>query len=161
MKGTILDIMMLGIFIAVILITVILASTILSEFQTHISDAGNQSLNITYFEKGVEALALFNYGILMIFIMGIIGAVLLAYYSNVNPAFIITSIILLVVVVAIIAPIITNMYFEITDASSISTTASTFGIGELLMQNMPLFMSIGGALVIIALYMRTRGNTSA
>lgn len=158
MKGTIFDILVVGIICFVTLITVILCVKILTEFSNVASASGNTTLNSTYFNQGIASLQVFNYGIAMVFIMGVIGSILLAMYLNVNPAYLIVSILLLIIVVAIIFPVISNVYGEIATTNEFSTIASQFNVAEMLMTRLPLFVAVGGALVIIVLYTRMRSE---
>lgn len=158
MKGTIFDIVVVGIICFVTLITVILCVKLLTEFSNVASASGNTTLNASYFNAGITGLQAFNYGIAIVFIMGVIGSVLLAMYMNVNPAFLIVSILLLIVVVAIVFPVISNVYGEIATTAEFSSTASQFNIAEILMIRLPLFVAVGGAIVIIVLYTRMRSE---
>ena len=158
MKGTVFDVMYVGIMVIVILMTVILATMILTAFKNEAIADENQTFNATYFEQGETSMGVFNIGIIMVFIMGIIGAIVLAIYLETSPVFIAISIIFLVIVVGLAAPILSNMYNSFAGQESIVETSETFSTAKLLIDNLPFFMAVGGGLVIIALYTRLRGE---
>lgn len=148
--------MFVVVLVFITMITVLIGNKVLTEFKGNINQT--DILNQTYFESGEDALSVFNIGIIFIFVMGIIGAVILAFYIRTHPVFIAVSLIILVVMVAIVAPIINNMYFEFAEHSEISATASPYNYATILFQNLPLFTAIGAILVMVALYGKLKGE---
>lgn len=154
MKGTVFDVMFVAIMVVILMITIVVGHMILSEMGDAAEASGNTTLNASYFESGESALGVFNIGIVMVFIMGIIGAVILALYLDTNPVFIAISIIFLVIIVAVAMPVLTNLYNEFTLQATISDAAASYTIAKILIDALPLWVAIGGGIVIVALYMK-------
>jgi hypothetical protein len=140
------------------MITVLIGTMLLTKFKEAASESGNTTLNATYFERGESAMGAFNIGSIMIFVMGVIGSIILALYLDVHPVFIVVSIILLIVIVAIPMPILSNLYRAIIGQDALAETAERFTMAQIIIDRMPLFIALGGGIVIVTLFTRLRGE---
>ena len=158
MKGTAIDIFTGIIVLFAFGVGIVVLLYVLNQMTTQFEAAGVLgNASITTMQQGEDALLAFNTGFIFLMIGFIAMAVLLAFFVDTHPAFLIISIILMIILVPV-AAILTNTFRDIVTSPQLASTSAQFDIMLQVMNNLPLFMAIGGFLVIIVLYGKMRSG---
>lgn len=155
MKGLVFDLLTIIILFIGVAITVFFMFLVLGNIKTNVAASG--VINSTYFQQGQDALLIFDYGLLMLLFGGLAVSLLLAFTLRTHTAFIIISIILLIIIIPVTA-ILTNVFRDIAASSDLAATAANFPIIITVVNNFPVIMAIGGILIIIVLYARIKSS---
>lgn len=159
MKGTVVDLIIVFVMLLVAGLVILTSSLFLTEFRTAVNESGI-GFNDSYFIQGEVALQVFNSGFIVIAISLALGTMIFAYYIKGHPAFIIVSIILMVVLV-FISPIFTNIFEEFASDPLLLAEANKFDQIILFMRSLPLFASLMGALMVIVIHAKTGDSVDA
>lgn len=157
-KGSIVDIFLIIFIVFSFFIVIIISGFLLTSFTNTINDSGI-NFNMTYLQKGSDALQGFNSGLIFIAFGSLIAVVLSAFYIKSHPAFFVISLIVFIILM-VITPVFTNIADAFATSDQFSDTANNFDLAVLLMRNLPIFAIICTAVVIIILYGKSRGAGS-
>jgi hypothetical protein len=160
MKGSIFDVLIMGISLFVLAVGIAIAAIIISSVQTSTSDILTSATAQEALQQGVNAVGTFNYGFVVIAVGLGLGSVILAILVPSHPIFMIVSIISLMIFMVIL-PIFSNAFGLLQEESSFSAVSSNFSLMNAIMNNLPLFGAVFGALIIIAMYTRYRSGGQA
>ena len=105
----------------------------------------------------LASLDVINYGMIFMAVGLIISLVVSAFFIQTHPIFFIISIVMLMIVVVVSAPI-SNAFMEMVTSDSLSAEAAEYDIATHIVGNIPLFAVVGGFLIIIALYAKPSGG---
>lgn len=153
-KGTVIDILTIGIFLFVFFVIVIFSSFILTSTSNTIN-AGDTGFNTTLMDQANSALGVFNYGFLLLFFGLSAAAILGAYLIDTHPAFFIVSFVLWLFLI-LLSTVFTDMAFAIAQQAELQATVNNFNIMVLIMLNLPTEMLIIGAVIMIVLFGKGR-----
>lgn len=152
MKGfaIIIEIVVIVAIIAVIALVAVFANQILTDLDTSLTAAGENTTML----QGSKA-AVLSMDELVLFLLGglFIAGILSAFALREHPAFAIFSMILLFIIAPLIA-----MFANVWDAMAVGDTATSmasFTTTDLLMQNLPAICFIFGGIIIIVMFSRT------
>ena len=147
---------------AIILSIVVLSAyTVLTQVQSASATTMTSNASINAMNKGVAAIETFNYGfVVIISFMGLAG-IIYAYLVPTHPILTIISVLVLLISTVYNA-IISNAYETAAASSQLSAAAGEFNLITQFMNNLPLIMTVFGALIIIAMFTRsdTGGGTA-
>lgn len=152
-KGLVLDQFINLIAIFAFCIVLLVVSLVLHNLSA--AAPNNAALNQTYIDLTIEGINTFNATIVFVGFMFLVGILLFAFTNNLHPAFIVFSLLLLIVLTPVSA-VISNVFDEIFGASTFAPIIGNFDIMKLFIDNFPLFLAIGGFLVIIVLYAKNQ-----
>jgi len=154
MKGSILDLIVIIPIIVVIAISVIFSSFILNEIDDRFDKGRTEVFNSTMDDAKTTLL---NFDYSMIFLMvGLCAAVIIgAFMVNTHPIFFFFTFLLLGIF-EILSMVMSNLFGEIIKDANLAPTAASFPLMTGLIENLPLFTLLFGALIAIAMY--TRGD---
>jgi len=152
-KGTIWDLFIIMSMLFLFVISVITSHYVITQLS---GESGFTSSTATSVLNSAEiAVETFNYGYVIIAVSLAIGSVLMVFYLPTNPAFIIVGIILLVILM-VIAPQLSNAYYEFRQNEIMVTSAASFNIMNYMFDSLPLFLTVFGAIILIVYYAKTR-----
>lgn len=155
MKGQVLDLIMLFIIIAVIAVSLLLGSHIYyngmqEKFPN--SQIGNTS------KTAVEStFQVFDYGLMMVMVGIGMATMISAFFIRSHPIFFIASLMILVIVIIVSAPI-SNALMGFATSDSISDESDRYPITVWILGNLPMIATVFGIIVIIALYAKGSGG---
>lgn len=154
MKGSILDIPIIIIAIFMFAIVILLSDVILTEFDAatqNVTTSSGNKINATIMQKGHDAMATFDYAIIMAVIGLGLASVVFAFFIKSHPVLFGFTLILLMIFV-FISSFFTNAYMKFIEVEPISTYESDYPIMYTVFQNLPLIISIIGIMILIALF---------
>lgn len=155
MKGSILDFIVIFVILGVTMLMLVLGLRIYNEGfadRWPTNTVGNAT------RTGMLAsLDVINYGMLFLAIGLIVSLIISAFFIQTHPIFLVLSVVVLLFVVVVSAPI-SNAFMEMATSDSLSTEASQYNIATHVVGNLPLIAVVGGFLVIIALYAKPGGG---
>jgi len=146
--------------ISIVVLVLVFAMTVLISYRV-ISDWDDKTAAIgvpaVYATNSLNALKVFNYGFLFIFVGSMIATIITAFSIRTHPAFFIVSLIVFAIVIALSA-ILSNVFEEFIVSDLVSGITSNFGVMINIMQNLPMWVTGLGAAILIALYAKSRGG---
>ncbi len=157
-KGSLIDLFLIIIIIFSFAIVFLFAGFIMTEFKNVVNES-DVPLNITYFEKGEQALQGFDSGLVIIAFGGLIAIIIAAFMNKIHPIFFIPAFIVFLILI-LIAPIFTNVFDAIATSDTLVDTANDYSLMVTFMRNIPIFALVGGIMVMIVLYGKSRGGSS-
>lgn len=156
MKGSVLDMIFIPIILLVIGISVYVGSLILSQITPNLA-ATSQSANNTLVQAKI-AINTFNWTFLLIAFAFGIGSIIFAFMYPSHPIFFVFGLVILIFSM-ITTPMISNVFETFSTSSTFASVTTNFPIINWLMINMlPIFMTITGFLMLIVLYTNIRGG---
>lgn len=158
MKGSMLDVIFIGVTLVALSFGVIIASMLMSQIQT--SAAVTMPLAANAMNDGTAAINTFNYGFVFIAIGLFISSLIFAWLTPTHPIFMIAAIVSLLIAVLIL-PILSNVYGTFNADSVMSGASSNFPLMSWMMQGLPLLGTVFGVLLIIVMYTRWQNSGTA
>jgi len=161
-KGSILDIFFISIVIFIFAIVVIVGHVVLTEFKAavpettafNLTDGGNISTK-GVLESGQGALLAADAVMPFIIVALVILAIIFAFLIPSHPIFAVITIFTLVIIIVIV-PQISNMFNKIATSERIVASADQFTITVAVFNNLPLIITLIGAVLIIAMFVIAR-----
>jgi hypothetical protein len=155
-KGFVGDIITLGVIIFVIVLTIMIAHSILKDFQegagdTLIDTDTAKEIN----QSGFSAITALDNAIIFVVIALFLFAVVSSFFIRTHPVVFVGAIGALIIAV-ILAVSFSNVYDEMASASSFDTFEDDFSKIPYILNNFPLFVLIMGGMIILAIYAKER-----
>lgn len=157
MRGSVLDLIFLMVLFFVFAIAILFAGRVLTDFRPLF---GNASINTSYVDSGLDAVNVWNNSFIFVVVGGGIAVVLGAFLIRSHPAFAIVSMIAVFIIV-LMGAVFSNFYNEFASTDVFSTQANQYTIVTAIEQNMPAFAIIFGSIVLVVLFGKARGQSSA
>ena len=154
-KGQVSELAIVAIMLAVLAITVPLALTVLSHFNT----AVQQDADLSAASKNISGKANSRLGValdgawMLALVLATIGIVIGSFIINTYPAFLIFSLVFMIFLL-IAGALVGNAYSEIENQSVIVTSSLTFI--PYVMERFVQFIGALGVLMLVALYTKAR-----
>lgn len=155
MKGSMLDILIIGITLLAFSITILVAYVVMVNVQTTMGPQMMGAEAANALSQGVAAVQMFDYSFTIIFVGLGLASVIFAFLVPSHPIFIALSVLMLLIDM-IVLPQFSNMYESVRGNGTLAASASTFPIMTSIMQNLPLVLAALGSLVMIVMYTRWR-----
>lgn len=154
-KGSLFDLAYLVIFVFVFAIISIISYTIWLDAEPKLNQNldSDTAANITA-DTGT-AITNLDYAIMTIIIGLLLATMIGAYFINTHPVFFIASFLLLLLML-IFMPILSNVFSDVTSHSSISVAAESFSISSSFFNDLPKYFVIMAGLVLIAMFAKHR-----
>jgi hypothetical protein len=156
MKGSILDLLIIVLFIFVF--------AVVSIFALHFLSGAQESLNAVLdtrgqaeISTGISIIQNFDYAIVFLFFGSFIATIIGAYIVDTHPVFFIITLLLLVFIIVIVAQV-GNFYAEFVETAALSSAAASFPLTTYIFQNIPLISVIFGFIIILVLYAKIKGG---
>jgi len=154
-KGSLLDIMQIGILLFVMAMVIILMSFILTTFQEDTEDKLTSTEAQNALTKGKTTLLNFD-GLFAFILIGLTLATMIgAYFIRTSPVIFWVSLLLLVIFITI-SGIFTNVFEEVVADEVLNATTADFPIINLIMGDLPLVILVIAVLISIALWAKWR-----
>ncbi len=158
-RASLLDIMFVFIALFVFSIGVLIAYTTWDQFKETTNDNRTINWSSSYWNKVQDkqdtVTSSWDY-IFMFFLVGLTMVLVISTFAlKTHPAFFWISL-LLIVVFLIIAGALSNVYEDVGNESTLSEANDAYPIMEYVFDNYPFFLLIVGAIVLIALYAKSR-----
>lgn len=147
-KGSAVDLIYIGLGLTITAFVVILVHYLITQFRAEMPAAG---LDVAYADAGLNALAIFNTGFVIITAGSGAAAIVAAFLIKSHPAFFIFTFILGIVMVFISAQF-TNVWYEFATQESIAASADAFPMITQVMLNLPLIELVFSAAIAIVMY---------
>lgn len=158
-KGNVGDIALIIVVMFSFALIVIIGKNVFVDLNEGMQDAGfmsNRSVSILdNFESNYTTI--FDGIFLFVFVGLIVGVAISAFMIKSHPAFFFVTIILLAFFI-IIAAIFSNVYEDISTNEAFVDQSADFTVINHIMGNLPVWITIGGALVLLALYIKSRAE---
>jgi len=158
-RGSILDIMYVMILLFVFAVSTIIAFTVWENYKGATNSSSQINLSTPTFDH-VESkmdIVMTNFDYIFMFIL--IGLVMMliisVFFLKSHPAFFWITLLFLVIVL-IVAGVLSNAYAEVGANEELKAGYDKFAIMGFVMDKLPLFMLFITAIVIIALYAKSR-----
>lgn len=148
MKGNITNIPLFLALTLTIAITAVTASTILGSIQ---DATNNNQIKQEPLQQGMNALAVFDIGVLVVNASFYLASIILATRIRSNPVFAIPSLIFVAIGVWLSSEI-ANIYYLFGQTPQIAQYASSFSLTSTFMQNLPLITLGLSTILLIVLY---------
>jgi len=151
MKGTVLDLMVIGIVLFITALIFMFFSQFLQNVETQIqAQASVTGLNTTYIDKVQESFDVFD-GAFVLLLFGFGAASILgAFKIDSHPAFFIFSFLTWIILI-FLSTIFSNMMFELSQAPQLAAGVAQFDLTIAVLLNLPTEMAIIGGIIIIVL----------
>ena len=152
-KGSVLDLILIGVFCLVFAFSILIGFKITNEFNTQIQasadiDAQGKTAATSLLGEFTTTL---DYGFLF-FIVGLsIGVLILAALVRVHPVFIVLYVIGLFIVI-FFAGIFSNIYQEMADSAEFTALAGQLLFVDKIMTFLPWFVAVVGVLLCVVMY---------
>jgi hypothetical protein len=157
MKGSMMDIIIMGVTLLVLAISILVASLVMGNFQASTVDTLTTAGAQAALTQGAVAVNTFNYGFIVIAIGLGLGGLIFAWLVPTHPIFIIVSVIMLLIGVVVL-PVLSNAFETVSTDATMSTATSNFPLMVVFMSNLPLIGTVFGVLMIIVLYTRYQNS---
>ena len=144
-KGSLLDIATIAPYTFATVLAMLIGWTVLNEFATA------SFIDVSFINKGKDAIMVFDGMLIFIAISIIIGAVALSTQVRSHPIFFIPAIIVWAVII-MVAGIIANVQYEVMTTPQLLTASNEFPIAWRLNDIQPLLALVGGAMVLWAIH---------
>lgn len=154
-RGAILDMFLIVVLIMVIASTAIIAlhlwNTMYAELYPEMPAVSQDALDtVDSFLQGYDYIIIF-------FVVGfIIAAILSAFVIDTYPAFFFLSILMLIILI-VVSAMFSNVWEGFTNTTVLATEVNTLSKTDTLIRNLPIIMTPLTGLLLIVLYMKTRG----
>ena len=149
MKGTVLDLLVIGIVLFITALIFLFFSQFLQNVETQIQ-TGHTGLNTTYIDKVQESFDVFDNAIIFLLFGFGAASILGAFKIDSHPAFFIFSFIVWIILI-FLSTIFSNMLFEISQAPQLAAGVAQFDLTVAVLLNLPTEMAVIGAIIIIVL----------
>lgn len=151
------DIMYVMIFLFLFAMSTLIAFTVWEAYKENIADTdiGSSSVQASIEENADLTLANMDYLFVFILVGLTIILVISVFFLKSHPAFFWITLLLLVIFL-LIAGVISNVYEEIGETSVLSAANAEYNIMEWVFDRLPTFILFITALVLIALYAKSR-----
>jgi hypothetical protein len=140
---------MIAIFIFAV--TAILVYLLLSQVNVIAIETNSSVINQSIIEHGMGAFTVFDTMMPFLFIGLVIASIILAFLIPTHPIFLVISIIFWVIT-AIVAAQFSNVFEQFANQSAIISSADKFPQTVSIFQNLPLIISVVGAVMLIAMF---------
>lgn len=100
----------------------------------------------------------FNIMFVVIFIFGVLAAMIAAFFIPTHPVIFVVSLILLILF-TLFAGMFSNVYEAFADDPAVASEIDNFGLHRIFFDRLPFFMFIAMLLVVIVSYAKTRDST--
>jgi hypothetical protein len=141
------------VFISILMMFVVIGYTLTDSVKTSLDTTGD--FNTSSLTDTLNTFKLFNTGIPFIFFSFIIISIILAISIKTSSAISIFMI-LIISVIGYIAQGMSNMMFEFTRNSALTNASNQLSFGVTLMDNLPLFILIGGVAIMIFMFAKPK-----
>lgn len=152
-----LDLLVALIFIAVLVIGSIITSFMFFNLFDSV-ESSNPTLNTTFFDNARGGIDALNYQVPLIIVALFIGILILNYYIDSHPVFLIWSFIW-VLIITLFAAAISNFLEILAGTTGVAATASRYPITFGLLTQLPIITLIFGSVAIMVLYGKKREAT--
>lgn len=158
-KGSLTDILWVGIVLFVIAVTTLIVFKVSDEFNTQIQanddipSNGKEAMNTM---NGMYP-GIIDNSFLFLMITLSIGAIITAFMVRVHPVFVIFFMLLLAVIIFISAAF-SNVYEEMASQTSMVAVSSQLTSINFVMQYLPLFIGVFGSIIAIVMYKGYKDN---
>ena len=156
-KGSLLDIFLIPVILFVFGISIIVASLILGNMSSLSIFSGSTGTSI--YNNANTAVGTFNWTFIFVAVVLGLGSIAMGFMYPSHPILFVFGVIILATSM-IVTPQISNAFGTFASNSEISSTASNFNMITWFMSNsLPIFMTVIGGLMLIALFSKIRqGN---
>jgi hypothetical protein len=156
MKGQVIEIIIFFVILGVAFIALLIGSEVYDKFlesgKWPTTSVGNAT------RTGVESsFDVINYGMVFLIAGFAVAMIVGAFIIRVHPIFAIASILILIFVIVVAAPI-SNAFMGIATSDTLSGHAEEYSIASHVMGALPLIAAVIGILVIIALFAKPGGS---
>lgn len=155
-KGSIFDLPFYTVFIFMMAIVIIIAWIVISVYNTGLQGSGlpgeAQSLFSGFKDRFQKS---FNWFMLTLVIIMVVGMVLTAFVLRSNPAIAMVAVLIWIVVLGFTIHL-TNAFDSFASDSGIASYVSDFSLMTPIMNNLPKFVALLGVLFIIILYAKDK-----
>lgn len=155
MKGSMLDLVVIIPVVFAVAVAVLFSSYILGEIDSQFDQVRTETFNDTM-DDAQTTLLNFDYSMIFLVVGLCVAVVIGAFMINTHPIFFFFSFLMLVIF-EILSVVFSNLFGEIIKDTNMATTAANFPLISGLMENLPLFTLLFGAMIAIAMY--TRGGS--
>ena len=160
-KGSgILDIFYIGLFVMVFGIISFISYTVMVDLQPRLDAHSSSDVSKNVTAKGLAAIENLDYVIMMLIVGMLISTIIGAYFIDSHPILFVASLLLLILMLVVV-PVFSNVFDKFSTHDSMSAAANTFDITVTFMNNWPIFFTVMGAIVLIALYAKHRTGGGA
>lgn len=146
-KGNVTDVIFIAILAFSFVVTCVLCYTILDKFSTDTTGILNQ----TPLDNAKQALNIMDYVLAGFLVGAIIFSSISAYFIRSSPVFFVFGVIVLVVAVYASA-IISNLGYDIFNTAALTTAAAQYPISMNVIQYLPFYVVVMGAIILIAMF---------
>jgi len=155
-KGSVIDLLYILIAIFVMALVIIVGYKMFSDVTSEIAEMHPDSVAAQTTATTLPNMYLAYNGLFMvIFVFGMLAAIVSALFVNTHPVFGVVSIILMILF-TFFAAVLGNAYQDFETSSEIADDASQFTMVSYFWAHAPKIMLFGLAIVIIVLYAKTR-----
>lgn len=157
MKGTVLDLILICVFVVVLGFAAMIGYVVLQGFQAAPPIAANPTAAAAV-ASGLSTLALIgNSALFVIMAFGILS-IISAYYTETNGVFFIFSILTFSITIMLVS-IFSGVFVDLAASSTLAPIASQFYMLIQVMQGFPTYALLVGALILVALYVKQNSPT--
>jgi len=152
-KGSILDLIFIGVFCLVFAFMILIGFKITTEINTQVQGMADIPVEAKTASSSLlgEYTGSLDYGFLFFFVGLSIGVLILAAMVRIHPIFIALYIVGLVFVV-FFAGIFSNIYQEMADSAEFTALSSQLVMIDKVMTFLPLFVAVVGTLLCVIMY---------
>jgi len=160
MKGSILDVLILGIALFILAVGIAVAAIVASSVKTASAATLSSEAAQNALQQGINAVGTFNYGFVIVAVGLGLSSVILAILVPSHPIFMVVSIICLMIYMVVL-PALSNAFGLLQENPNFVSVSSDFLLMNAIMNNLPLFGLVFGVLIIIAMYTRYQSSGQA
>ena len=156
MRGTVSDLLVAAVLLGIVFSVTIFVYQVYSNFRTNsFFDTNSWTQNARmYTDAGFTSM---NYAFIFLVMGFFLATVVSAWYIETHPIYFAVSLVLLIVFVSL-SPILSNVFVGMAAQPGMSEAAAKFSLSVRIMDNLPIIMSVFGALILIALYAKMRST---
>lgn len=157
MKGQVMELIIVSVLMCVFFVALLFASNLYNSFseKTDIFSGTAQEQRIG--DSVERSFISLDYGMLMLAIGLVISTVVSGFFIQTHPIFFIVSLICLIIVVSI-TPILSNSFMGIATTDEFTESAEDLPVSINIIGNLPIFVTVAGILLSIALYAKYGGG---